>query len=432
MKNYKEVLQTFSQINQSKFELKNIKFENDTFDELYLQDLMIYNDEIKEKLNRDVTSIFNNWVLSKLRKKENISLNIKGSTRSGKSLVALKHNLNLAKYYNKDFGERIEKIVCANQIEYRQKLSDAEFGDGFQIDENDFATVGIGSNIESMQLRDLQNIIAKKNIHTTYLTPKIFLNNVSEIGLVSFGKDLDNWLSKFLLYSLKYTPYTLMGYVVFDVGIMFQEFGCFLYKDTGGCPNPNKRKISELDQELIKGSFCLPESLDLNNFVPNTEEKKMTKEEPCPFYDICSHPLCKYEHKKDKWIKTKMIGGLEARERERYILVFKLIHALNCEFMCTENRLKVENVKNFKEIKLLIKESIPSLTNMKLGIAEFETLCDTFKLMFFNIDYMLRILNQVQDVNAESLLWRIKNGETLQQKFINFKEQKKIIENEPK
>jgi len=424
MKDYKEVIKTFTEPNQRKFELRNIKFENDIFDELYLQDLMIYNDEIKEKLNRDVTGFFNNWVANKLKKKENVSLNIKGSTRSGKSLVALKHNLNIAKYYQKDFGERIEKIVCANQIEYRQKLSDAEFGDGFQIDENDFATVGIGSNIESMQLRDLQNIIAKKNIHTTYLTPKVFLNNVSEIGLVSFGKDLENWLSKFLLYSLKYTPYTLMGYVVFDVGIMFQEFGCFLYKDTGGCPNSNKKKISELDKELVNGSFCLPEGLDLNNFQPNPDE--------CPFYDVCSHPLCKYEHKKDKWIQSKMVGGLEARERERYMLVFKLIHGLNCAFMPTENRLKLNNVKNFKEIKLLIKELIPSLTNMKLGIAEFDTLCDTFKLMFFNTDYMLRILKQVQDVNTESLLWSIENGEVIHQKFINFKEQKKITENEPK
>ena len=87
-----------------------------------------------------------------------------------------------------------------------------------------------------------------------YITPQVFLPTGATIGLSYFGKDTENWVSRFLLYSLKSNMPSLLGYVVFDVGKNFSEDGCYIYKQLGGCTNPKRLKFNDYVC-LLKKSF---------------------------------------------------------------------------------------------------------------------------------------------------------------------------------
>ena len=75
---------------KNKLKPKNINFKVDIFEELVLQDIAQYDEDTRIKLNRDLTRDFNKWIISKVEAKEQVKINIKGETRSGKSLIGLK------------------------------------------------------------------------------------------------------------------------------------------------------------------------------------------------------------------------------------------------------------------------------------------------------------------------------------------------------
>ena len=347
---------------------KNIMFKVDRFEELILQDISQYDEDTKIKLNRDLTKDFNKWLLGKIEAKEQIKINIKGETRSGKSLIGLKINfLTTKEYEHKEF--EIEKIVCANQKELRVKLNTCEFGDSYLIDENAFANVGMGSITELQQLKDINNIIAKQNIHMVYITPQTFLLTGATMGLSYFGKDTKNWVSRFLLYSLKGGTPVLLGYVIFDVGSLFRDTGCLIYKLTGGCTNPKRLELKDIPKEYIEYSDCIPKT---NGKV---EGEILDDKKNCPFYKICKSPMCAYEHKKDKWIEREMRGGIGERELERYeisLRLFKELVILNEE----TGKLRL-NAKNGKELKLKLKMKLPTLSNTKYTGVEVEEILQT-------------------------------------------------------
>lgn len=354
MKTKKEILEELKP--------KNINFIVDVFEDLILQDISISDDSIKLKLHRDLTKYFNDWIKKKLKAKEQVKVNIKGDVRSGKSLVGLKITSTTTKNYeNKIFN--IEKIVCANQKELRKKLNKCDFGDSFLIDENVFANVGAGSITEFQQLKDINNIIAKNNNHMIYITPQVFLKTGATLGLSYYGKDVNNWLSRFLLYSLKNNMPILLGYVIFDIGALFIDNGCLIFKKTGGCTNPNRLKIENIDKNYIKYSSCIPEKYDSKNLI--NDEKQ------CPFYNICTSQMCKYEHKKDKWIEKEMKGGLGDREAERYEIALTLLKKLVVTYN-EENEKYMLDAKNGKELKLKIKLRMPMLSNAKFTGVEIE------------------------------------------------------------
>jgi hypothetical protein len=300
------------------FRIINFEFVTDDFEEMGLQDVYRYDKETLEKISRDITETFKNWIKKKVNGKENISISIKGSTRSGKSLCGLNITDYILSFYDsKDFDTK--KIVCGNQKEYRQKLKDSSFGDVLQIDENAFTNVGMGSATEMLQLKDVQNIIAKKNIHTIYITPRRFLDSNSILGLSSYGKDIKNWLSRFLVYDLRKPHFNLLGYIIIDIGKIFRKYNCYCYKVLGGCTNPSKKTINEIPKENILYSTCINE---------HTENELLNDGKSCPFYNVCSHPLCMYEHKKDDWINKEMCGGIDERVSERYETAVKLLKKL--------------------------------------------------------------------------------------------------------
>lgn len=337
------------------------------------------------KLNQEQTYDFT------IEDNHNCIINNIVAHNSGKSLTTLKIALRIDRFYQRIFDT--DRIVCANQKEYRLKLKDVQFGECFQIDEKAFASAGLGANIEVQQLKDIENITAKKNIHTLYITPRTFLDTGAEIGLSYWGKDVNNWLSRFLLYSLKGSNPMLLGYVIFDVGAMFRDFGCFIYRSNGGCTNPNRLKANEISKEEIKYSYCIPNEFD--------EEQLADADKVCPFYEICKHPLNSYEHKKDKWIERELKGGLDERGRDRYETTIKLVEELG-----TFNGERIlMKARNGKDLFVKIKMKVPMISNSKYSGEELKEIMTLIQSMS-EIDTFKEICELV-DINYMEVLEKI-------------------------
>lgn len=345
---------------------KKINLKVDVFEEIILQDISQHDPEIRIKLNRDLTKEFIKWLMDKPEAKEQVKLSIKGETRSGKSLIALKIANLLTNYYKKPFDT--DKIVCANQKELRQKLNKAEFGDTQVIDENSFANVGMGSMTELQQLKDINGIIAQENIHMIYITPSTFLNVGATLGLSYFGKDTKNWISRFLLYSLKGNVPQLLGYVVIDVGSLYSDNGCLVYREVGACTNPKRKLLNDIPKDLIKHSTCIPKD-DKGN-ITDKDKLSNTDTNKCPLYDVCKSPLADYIRKKSKWIEREMKGGLGEREQEKMEVSIQLIKLLG-DYDEDSQTFKIR-AKNGKELKLKIKMKLPAINNTKYTGTEME------------------------------------------------------------
>lgn len=313
---------------------------------------------------------------------------------SGKSLTGLKIGFWVTSMY-KDKVFDTEKIVCANQKEYRANLHKAEFGDFYLVDENAFTNVGLGMASEMFQLKDINNIIAKKNIHTIFITPDIFLNNNAEIGLSAWGNDIHNWASRFLLYSIKTANPILLGYITINIGELFRETGCYVYKETGGCTNPNKCTSEDISESAIHYSSCIPKSL-----VKMDKDKLHEEGQVCPFYEICSSMMCKYEHKKDTWIEKEMKGGLDERQKEVYYTAIKILRKLGRRDIVNDRVvLYVSNAKEYKEKVLFY---APTVSNTKFTLAEQDRLVNNVR-MLIDKDFYIEMCAQLE-LNLEKEL----------------------------
>lgn len=363
------------------FKQKNVEFIVDEIEEQALMDDMMRDPSFFEKMNRSFTVKFRKWYTDKTKKKENISINAKGSTRGGKSLgmLSIIDDINSVAY-NKSFDTPY--IVCGNQKEYRQKLSksELEFGDAFLIDENAFANVGMGSVTEMLQLKDIQNIIAKQNIHTFYITPRVFLDTGASLGLHAYGKDPNNWLTKFLLFDLRRVTVPLIGYIVCDIGKLFRKYGCYVYKETGGCTNPNNLEVKDLSVDTVKWTSCVPDNIDHSKLEKFTESCK--KQIPCPFYRVCQHPLNAYELKKDGWIEKEMRGGIDERTSLRYGTAIKILQQVGT---FEEDFIRVMGKK--KQLQIKVNLIAPKIAHSKLNKTELEEITDTV-FAFTNLDFL--------------------------------------------
>lgn len=339
------------------------------------------------------------------------------SHNSGKSYAGLKIAEIILSKNGIDFNEKIDYYVCGNQIEYRQKLKKAKFGEFYLIDENYFTRAGLGSNIEYSQLMDYNNIIAKKNIGNIFITPEKFLNVGSVLGFSTYGRDNKNWLSRLLLFKFKDTFQHLIGYVIIDIGDLYRKYGCFVYREIGGCTNNERYNFKDINQETIKYSSCIPEKYKkanaLKSKLPLDEDNKINN---CPFYNVCTHGMCKYEHKKDSWIDKELKGGLDERTYERFKLSLKLILDLQPEIL-SDNQLLIKlNAKNGKDLKNRIKLKVHKFTNTKFGIAEFDELVEIVKSNT-DINFLIDTLQQVKSDKLKESFFNLENSETLKRLY---------------
>jgi len=358
-----------------KFNHKNIEFKTSEFETMMLNDIYSSDESTKIKLHRNVTDVFLREFNLFIEQKRNIRYNIKGETRDGKSYCALKIMYMYFLKQGKDFNDNAEYFICGNQIEYRQKLQNAVFGDFFIIDENFFTRSGLGANIEFSQLTDFNNVIAKQNIGNIYITPQRFLPTGAVLGLSTYGRDNHNWLTRCLLYKMKESTAFLIGYIIFDIGKLYRDNGCFIYRQIGGCTNHKKFKVEDIDSDNIKYSWCIDEK-----FKQDLSQFKTEKVKDCPFYNVCEHGICRYEKKKDTWISKELSGGIDDKTKERFTIALKLILDLNATIIHDENGTIIRlGAKSGKDLKVKAKLKVNKFSNSKLGIAEFDEILEMVK-----------------------------------------------------
>ena len=152
-----------------------------------------------EAMNRNMTGLFFKFIDYKVEHKENISIEWKGVTRSGKSTGAISVHKYIAMRTGVPF---LPKYVCPNEQYYIDAIKVAVDNQGLVVDEQLETHVGIGSFREMQYTEDLNNIIAKRCIHVSWIHPPEFVGRNSFYGLETAGRNFEYKLTKFLLYDL--------------------------------------------------------------------------------------------------------------------------------------------------------------------------------------------------------------------------------------
>ena len=352
---------------------KNPKFELNELEKIEFMDMARIDPNFHIISSRDLTKEFFKQIEDKIKRKEINSFNIMGAVRSGKSYSALEI-LRVIKYlrHKEDFDG--DKNVCGNQQEFRQKLKDAKFGEPFLIDENAFANFGVGSSAELLQLRDLQNITAKNNNDTIYITPRQFLNTNAYYGLKFYGKDSKNWISRWLLYkSHGEEGWILLGHIKIDVSNIFTKVNKNIefYKYTGPT-NPKKTPYEKIPKSLIKKSKGIPKDYKIEDLEDHNKS--------CPFYKIATNPVYVYERKKDKWIKELMSGGsIDSRTMDKIYTALKIIENYGI-FNEEKNRIELKDIKNKNEVHNFISIVYHEFTSTKFTITEMNDIKDIINM----------------------------------------------------
>lgn len=189
----KQVAQTM------KVDIRGIKWMIDPIQsytlELKKQKLPVF----AEALNRNLTGLYFKFMDYKVEMKENVSIEFKGTPRSGKTTGAI----STAKYVSKKAGLEFKvDNICPDEQYYVQKVPDAKFQEQYIIDEQLEQHTGIGAFREMQHTEDLNNIIAKLCIGTYWIHPPEFVGRNSFYGLETAGRNFEFKLTKFLLYDL--------------------------------------------------------------------------------------------------------------------------------------------------------------------------------------------------------------------------------------
>lgn len=195
-------------------DLSNVSFSVDPMVEHKMQMQMQDNARFAQTIHTNITKMFYEYIIFKVKMRENLNLAIKGETRSGKSTVALSLG---------NFISGMTRVpytaynICANESEYYSKVKNAKFNEMFHIDEQKESKFGAGSFREEMGIMDIQNIIAKQCVHTIWIYPSDFIARNSVYGLETYGKDLTNKLIRCLVYDVRKSMMGLatpLGYII--------------------------------------------------------------------------------------------------------------------------------------------------------------------------------------------------------------------------
>jgi hypothetical protein len=167
----------------------DLEWHVDPVQEDQIVDKMQQSEAFAKCISLNKTPLFFEFLDYKTRYRENVGVEVKGGTRTGKSTGVTA----LSKYTS-----HLSCVpftlwhVCANEIEYLEKLKTPQlpYGSVFQIDEQTETHTGAGSYSEMQVLEDMSNIIAKNQIHTFWCMEE---NTVIKTlnGLIKI-KDLPN------------------------------------------------------------------------------------------------------------------------------------------------------------------------------------------------------------------------------------------------
>lgn len=278
-----------------KIDYKKAIFETDELLEESIFSQMRDNPKFLKMFYTDMTNKFYRYIDGKIKLREPISLGIKGFTRSGKSTIGITIACRIAEANGKRFSIN---NICENEFDFLKKVKTAEENDVFVIDEGKESVFGIGSMAKRMKIDDIQNIIAKLNISTIWITPRKFNDTNSDYGLRTLGRarNVSPRLVKLLLYNLSEgTRHILIpfGYVIIPVFMDIYEYG------------------KELDKEYqaLKDDWIRREKESETNFMFNIQKEKAQ--------DLLSNPTFTQLKKfKDRVIFAKTLLPSEFTKQE--------------------------------------------------------------------------------------------------------------------
>jgi hypothetical protein len=223
---------------------------------------------LRKALSTDLTADFIKSLYHKVTRtpSENINIEVKGETRSGKSSVGI----FLAKLISYWWGhEFTPESVLPNQGVLLERLKDAEYGETFLIDEQTPETYGEGILRETEQLGMCLNITAKQCNNLIFIYPPSFTSRNSPYGLETLAKDVHNKYIKLFYHDLRRKQFGFGG--IWPQGFITLP------------------KYQEEDYQV------LPKSKWSKRRVSNQEQKG---------YDFDSLFEETYEAKKDEWVKA--------------------------------------------------------------------------------------------------------------------------------
>jgi len=181
-----------------------LKYSVDKIQDERIKDRMSKNPEYARIMSINNSKLFFEWIMEKLRLKENIIIEIKGYTRSGKSSVGI----TIAKLISYLTGKEFTQYqICRNESEYQQKIKlwsklRKTFNTVWVVDEQKETHVGVGSYAEMTLQEDINNIVAIENIHTIWIHPPHFVGRNSLVGLETYGRNFEHRITRCIMYDL--------------------------------------------------------------------------------------------------------------------------------------------------------------------------------------------------------------------------------------
>ncbi len=253
-----------------KLDINNANFVSDALQEEAIFSNLRKNPEFLQAFNTDLTKLFYQFIEDKQKLNEPVTLSLKGSVRSGKSTIAITIACKIAELNNKEFSV---KNVCSDEYDFLSKVKDSEDNDVFVIDESKESVFGVGSMAKRMKIHDIQNIIAKKNISTLWITPRRFNDTNSDYGLQTIGRarNVKPNLGKLLLFNLMegrgiFTP--PFGFVILPI-----------YKDVYSYG----QKLSD-EYEALKDAWIEKEKESDTNIMYEIQKKRAIELNENPKY----------------------------------------------------------------------------------------------------------------------------------------------------
>jgi len=209
-KDIPKAVDKFIDVNPYKLEWKIDPIQSYTM-QMKMQKLPVF----AEAMNRNLTGLYFNFLTYKVQMKENIALECKGVTRSGKTTAMISTMKFVGKLTGTPFNS---EHVCPNEQYYISLVKKAVDNQGIVVDEQLETHVGIGSFREMQYIEDLNNIIAKRCIHVAWIHPPDFVGRNAFYGLETAGRNLEHKLTKLLLYDLTQKSYGVssipLGFVI--------------------------------------------------------------------------------------------------------------------------------------------------------------------------------------------------------------------------
>lgn len=146
---------------------------------------------LQRAMSTDMSEQFVKTLYTKATNKppENIIIEVKGETRSGKSSLAFFLGKLISYWWGHEFT--VDNIL-PNQSEFNEWVKTAKYGETVVIDEQIQEVYGEGTEREHAQLSMILNICAKRCINSIFIYPPSFLGRNAPFGLETYAKDTQN------------------------------------------------------------------------------------------------------------------------------------------------------------------------------------------------------------------------------------------------